>query len=103
MLMVTDAPLLKCMIVPCWMVSLAEAAAVAGLIFFGGASSTSESLPDELDSGMMANLLARCAEFCNLMLMPLYEIHCPDGVINNDLMLLLKMLWQKKISLLRIV
>eukprot|EP00971_Amphidinium_carterae_P236754 4698799-Amphidinium_carterae.1 len=56
MLMVTDAPLLKCMMVPCWTVSLTGAA--AALIFFDGASSTSESLVLSID-GMMANLLAR--------------------------------------------
>eukprot|EP00971_Amphidinium_carterae_P290728 5773095-Amphidinium_carterae.1 len=77
---------------PCWMLSLAVAvvavAAVAALIFFDGPY----SLSDELTAGLMTNLLARCAECCKLRLMPLYDIHSPDGVINNALMPLGNML-----------
>eukprot|EP00971_Amphidinium_carterae_P226699 4496182-Amphidinium_carterae.1 len=51
MVMVTDEPLLKCMMVPCWMLSLTALAGAAGLIFFAGASPVSDSLllPDESD------------------------------------------------------
>eukprot|EP00971_Amphidinium_carterae_P065021 1288787-Amphidinium_carterae.1 len=56
MVMVTDEPLLKCMMVPCWMLSLVPlAAAAAGLIFFAGASPVSDSLllPDESDDATL--------------------------------------------------